>query len=758
MKIPLKLLLLPLLLLFSLFLNAQVSFNFNNPDEISDRGRFARSYKTRIDFEIPAKNIAGLLEKEKVELEKSKETKPFQLAEPVPVDIDIPALISWDNDINFAYGKFTIRVNGALSASINFNQFFLPKGTEMYIYNEKGNMISGVITENENNLNKKWGSWVYRGSLLTIEIRTPISTMKELILHANNIAYGYKEVYQTKLADFGTSGACEINVICPLGNAWVGERNSVALVLNDAGSSWCSGAMVMNTCSTMRPFFLTANHCFEGQDVSGWRFTFQAWSTSCPNPGTNSDGVVYNGSTLRANWSNSDFCLVELNNYPPSNSGITYAGWNRSNTAATSATGLHHPHGDVMKISQSDASLVRSGWGGAGTDHWQVFWSPKTNGLGQTVTPVTEGGSSGSPLFDQTHRIVGQLHGGPSVCSGSQLWDFYGSFDVSWTGGGTNTTRLSNWLDPNNSGATTTNTTNVSSLGPVPYDGYIVTNGVISLCSGTSYIYTLSTGLGSRTATWSVTPSTAATIQVLAPSGQVVRITPTTTNTNIPAVVSASIVNACPALTLSADITVIPNTPLPYTCSDVGNGVCQQYVCYPAPGYPLQLTIPNSALPNTNSWHWHVTDGVFQGNVTDMYVPWNMASYNIVYPNNNATCVVWVRPVTSCNAESTSEPFKWIIGSYICRTAHGSFSVLPNPASSVVTITLEDNDKDATTVKTGFSAIEIYDKMGIIKKRNTYAKGSRNATIDVSTLPPDYYVLRIFNGTAWEEYKILIAR
>ena len=62
---------------------------------------------------------------------------------------------------------------------------------------------------------------------------------------------------------------------------------------------------------------------------------------------------------------------------------------------------------------------------------------------------VTEPGSSGSPLFDQNHRIVGQLYGGLAACSGNVnngLYDNYGRFDVSWDLG------LSEYLDPSNSG------------------------------------------------------------------------------------------------------------------------------------------------------------------------------------------------------------------------------------------------------------------------------------------------------------------
>jgi len=64
------------------------------------------------------------------------------------------------------------------------------------------------------------------------------------------------------------------------------------------------------------------------------------------------------------------------------------------------------------------------------------------------------GGSSGSGLWDQNKRLVGQLHGGSAAC-GNTLSDYYGRLSVSWTGGGTNATRLSNWLDPTGTGATT---------------------------------------------------------------------------------------------------------------------------------------------------------------------------------------------------------------------------------------------------------------------------------------------------------------
>jgi len=70
---------------------------------------------------------------------------------------------------------------------------------------------------------------------------------------------------------------------------------------------------------------------------------------------------------------------------------------------------------------------------------------------------VTEGGSSGSPLFDHNGRIVGQLSGGSSACvgtNGNSSPDFYGRMDINWEFANTPETRLKEWLESDDTGAT----------------------------------------------------------------------------------------------------------------------------------------------------------------------------------------------------------------------------------------------------------------------------------------------------------------
>jgi hypothetical protein len=89
-----------------------------------------------------------------------------------------------------------------------------------------------------------------------------------------------------------------------------------------------------------------------------------------------------------------------------------------------------------------------------GTEVWLIGGVSIGNGEGWEIG-TTESGSSGSPLFDQEGRIIGQLYAGQSFCNGTENnndFDIYGRFGVSWNAGDRPKTRLKDWLDPLNTG------------------------------------------------------------------------------------------------------------------------------------------------------------------------------------------------------------------------------------------------------------------------------------------------------------------
>jgi len=82
--------------------------------------------------------------------------------------------------------------------------------------------------------------------------------------------------------------------------------------------------------------------------------------------------------------------------------------------------------------------------GGVDTAVWSVNWSQG----------VTEDGSSGSPLFDQNHHVVGNLSGGFSSCGNPTAVDYYGRLAVGWAGDSGVSAQLKAHLDPHAAGTT----------------------------------------------------------------------------------------------------------------------------------------------------------------------------------------------------------------------------------------------------------------------------------------------------------------
>ncbi|MEN9333760.1 MAG: hypothetical protein RLY35_940 [Bacteroidota bacterium] len=342
-----------------------------------------------------------------------------------------------------------VRCTGAKSINFIFDVFHLVKGAEMFIWAGSRDEFIGKINERNNSEANVLGTTLIHDDEAVIELTVPISRMHDVDLHLGTIVHGYRSVLSNHLSDdlmdrgpYGTSGACNNNINCPVGADWQVEKKAVALIL-DGGFAACTGTLVNNTANDGTPYFLTANHCY-GATTTSWVFVFNHESNGC-NGTTGPTNQTISGCVLRAKNAGSDFCLVELNSTPPASYNVQYAGWDASDAnTVSSVVGIHHPSGDIKKISFENDPVTQGTWGGAQT--WDVA---------QWDDGITEPGSSGSPLFDQNHRVIGQLFGGNSACSGSVengQGDSYGRFGVSWDTGTTTATRLKEWLDPGNTG------------------------------------------------------------------------------------------------------------------------------------------------------------------------------------------------------------------------------------------------------------------------------------------------------------------
>ena len=393
---------------------------------------------------IPVYKMPSVNNKTLNELYKNEdiEGKPFKFAYVFEVSINIK-----ENGILFEIPnvgkiwKLCIKSPSAYSLNFAITNYNLPKGAELYIYNKDKTSVLGALTRINNDSSRILPTIPIEGDEVYFEYFEPLGVEFSASPIISRVAHDYKGIFGKKSDEdgyFGTSGACNVDINCPEGINWQNEKRSVCRLLIN-GSSLCSGALINNAANNGTPYVLTANHCISTNgSANNTVFVFNYESPTCGG----SDGSIsqsISGATLRANWQTSDFSLVQINTPVPFSYHPYYSGWYNVNSRPTApVVAIHHPAADVKKISRDNASPTSS----ISDTHWFVdSW----------VVGTTQAGSSGSPLYNSTHRIVGQDHQGDGYgpCDPNK-GSHYGKLSSSWAGGGTNATRLMSWLDPSN--------------------------------------------------------------------------------------------------------------------------------------------------------------------------------------------------------------------------------------------------------------------------------------------------------------------
>ena len=380
--------------------------------------------------QLPNFNVEKLLKEDENEL-KTSIAKPYRFANPISVNLNMNNSGEWlVLDDGSSIWKLQINSPGAYSLNIIYDTFHIPEGAEFFIYSQNKEMVLGAFT----NLNHKphggFSTAPVIGDKIILEYNEPYDASFRGDISIETISHDYRNLFFNNQRGYGDSGSCNNNVACEVGNDWQDEIRSVAMILTSGGSRICTGSLINNGAQDLTPYFLTANHCLGGND--SWIFMFNYESPSCSNQ-NGPTNMTLSGSSLLTSNSSSDFALLLLNETPPENYNVHYAGWDVSGITPNTPVGIHHPSGDIKKISFDYDNASSDG------NYWDVNnWEDGT----------TEPGSSGSPLFDGLNkRIIGQLYGGTASCS-SITYDTYGKTAVSWNLG------LSDYLDPNNFGLT----------------------------------------------------------------------------------------------------------------------------------------------------------------------------------------------------------------------------------------------------------------------------------------------------------------
>ena len=389
-----------------------------------------------------------------------------------------------------------LRVGCANAVNINlgFTGFRLPPSATLFVHASDMSAVVRAFTAADNNASDQLWTPPVPGNELTVELAVDPREEAAVRLELGSANPGYRGFGKSP-GDAGEalSGSCNVDVVCAAGDDWRDEIAAVA-VISTGGSRFCTGFMVNNVRQDLTPYFMTARHCNVTASNAASLVAFWNYENStCRTPGSSQSGGVGDGSLAQfstgsawlAAHSPSDMTLVRLNSQPNAAWNVAYAGWDARAVDAPSSVCIHHPDTDEKRISfdyepATTTTYLQNAVPGDGTHIRITEWNVGT----------TEPGSSGSPLFNPQHQVTGQLHGGYASCT-SDTSDWYGRMSVSWLGGGTASTQLKAWLDPDNTGALQLNTLSTRGIGISP-GGNVTHQGMVGgPFSNDSFVYTL---------------------------------------------------------------------------------------------------------------------------------------------------------------------------------------------------------------------------------------------------------------------------
>jgi len=414
--------------------------------------------------------------------------KPLRFAILRRMNLSPEANGSWSQVGDMRVWRIHLISPGAYSLGAIFNKYELQPGVKLFMYDPQQHMVKGAFTSGNNKSSGVLPVGHIPGQELVIEMQVPLALDHYGELELESVSHAFLDISHHSLlavcpGEFECAQACEIDVNCVEGDDWWMVKPSVVRLFI-GGLDYCTGVLVNNTSYDGTPYVITAQHCIpRDSDAELTVFQFNYESAEC----FGEDGPLnmsISGSELIAVGDSIDFSLVKLSLEPPASYGAYYAGWDRSNVPTTPGTTMHHPMGDVKKISfdheipsipekQADVPYAD-----LEEYHYFSFWWIKRWDIG-----TTEGGSSGGPLFNPGGRLIGTLTGGRARCGDSIGYDadtdrviynnvfnyddYFTRFDIAWDYEQEKGNELAQWLDPLSSGEETLGGYNPTSLEPV---------------------------------------------------------------------------------------------------------------------------------------------------------------------------------------------------------------------------------------------------------------------------------------------------
>ena len=327
----------------------------------------------------------------------------------IPFDLNFPEdgkLIEKEN------GKKVWRViihsSSAKSYQFTADHYDLPKGVSLFFYSLSQNepKVYGAFTHNNNKEHYSFSTGLLPEGKVMMEMNFDSGSFNKTHLEVNRIGYFFVNDLRR---DFEDSEPCHINVNCnPWNQDWCSQiRSNVNIRIlkhHEDCDEPCylssSAVLANNSKEDFRPLLLLTQHQIEDAvNPEDWLVYFNFQSPECNPDIVGNDEMMLrgvnileeSGSTSCYTWGDPDLALLELEEDIPIQWNPYFSGWDARGLASETFTAIHHPAGDVKKVSEGETKAFHNSY------CWRIEWNDGS----------AEGGSSGGGVYLENKLLAG---------------------------------------------------------------------------------------------------------------------------------------------------------------------------------------------------------------------------------------------------------------------------------------------------------------------------------------------------------------
>jgi hypothetical protein len=382
--------------------------------------------QSTIWYNVPAVDNDALVAASQSEL-RMKEI-PYRFADTISVSFTLENAGRWYNlSDGDRLWRLALKSENATSMGLEFSQFQLPPGANLYMYNEGNTEFSGPYTQSINAGRSALSTIPIPGDNIIVEYFEPAEQRGEGQLSIQSVVAGFRTL--TNMPE-GIDISCFSLLNPDEARSLENAQKSIVLMVVDHGQRLASGTLINNTRGDGTTMVLTSASALVGSP-SSWLFVFDQSDSNCGG-GLNCWNRALVGATILAIDENSGLALLALKQHPKNSWGVYYSGWSSSPTIDLGIC-LQKALGLSNTISVSESELVSS-----------TFNQIPTVAASAWSEGATYPGSLGSPLFNANGELEAVFVGGDLSCNGIGE-DHFSKLRNAWSS-------FSPFLSPTNSG------------------------------------------------------------------------------------------------------------------------------------------------------------------------------------------------------------------------------------------------------------------------------------------------------------------